>query len=257
VGIAKRLIVSLLVPMCSFVGFAIPSSPAGAAVTKDPVVIVAGTFAGEGLASVYYAPLAARLRADGYQAFIFGLPDSGLGDSRDAAAQLNAFVDSVRAQTGAARVDLIGHSQGGMVSRYFIKYLGGVDKVDSLINLAAVNYGTAVANVAKLLGVGNCIGIVSCQQMSIGSQLLADLNAGDDTIGNVSYTNFGTVYDTIIVPYTNSFLANDGNNTNITVQSQCFLRYVDHITIPLDGTVYSGIQDALAHRSISLNCFAV
>ena len=256
-GITKRLIVSVLVPVCSMIGFAVPASSAGAATPKDPVIIVAGTFAGEGLASVYYAPLAARLRADGYQAFIFGLPDSGLGDSRDAAAQLNTFVDNVRAQTGAARVDLIGHSQGGMVSRYFIKYLGGANKVDSLVNLAAVNYGTGVANLAKLLGLGNCIGIVSCQQMSIGSQFLTDLNAGDDTIGNVSYTNFGTVYDTIIVPYTNSFLANDGNNTNVTIQSQCFLRYVDHITIPLDGTVYSGIQDALAHRSISLNCFAV
>ena len=27
------------------------------------------------------------------------------------------------------------------------------------MNLAAVNYGTAVANLAKLLGLGNCIGI--------------------------------------------------------------------------------------------------
>jgi hypothetical protein len=62
------------------------------------------------------------------------------------------------------------------------------------------------------------------------------------------------VQPTIIVPYTNSFLANDGNNTNVTVQSQCFLRYVDHITIPLDGTVYSGVHEiTLAHRSISLS----
>ena len=220
-------------------------------------MIVAGTFAGQGLASVYYAPLAARLRADGYPAFIFGLPDSGLGDARDAAAALNTFVDGVRAQTGAAKVDLIGHSQGGMVSRYYIKYLGGANEVDSLINLAAVNYGTAVANLAKLLGLGQLHRrrVVPADVDRLA--FLADLNAGDDTIGNVSYTNFGTVNDTVIVPYTNSFLANDGNNTNVTVQSQCWLRYVDHVTIALDGTVYSGIQDALAHRSISLNCFAL
>jgi len=255
----QRIFAAFMVSVCSAIGLGAVgavATPAGA-VTKDPVVIVAGTFAGQGLASVYYAPLAARLRGDGYPAFIFGLPDSGLGDARDAAAALNAFVDGVRAQTGAAKVDLIGHSQGGMVSRYYIKYLGGASEVDSLINLAAVNYGTAVANLAKLLGLGNCIGVVSCQQMSIGSSFLADLNAGDDTIGNVSYTNFGTVNDTVIVPYTNSFLANDGNNTNVTVQSQCWLRYVDHISIALDGTVYSGIQDALAHRSIDLNCFAL
>lgn len=232
------------------------SSPAGA-VTPDPVVIVAGTFAGQGLASVYYAPLAGRLQANGYRAYIFGLPNSGLGDARDAAAALKSFVANVRAQTGAAKVDLIGHSQGGMVSRYYIKYLGGANEVDSLVNLAAVNYGTAVANIAKLLGLGSCAGVVSCQQMSIGSSFLADLNAGDDTIGNVSYTNFGSVNDTVIVPYTNSYLANDGNNANVTIQSQCWLRYVDHIGIALDGTVYSGIQDALAHRSISLNCFAL
>lgn len=256
-GFVKRLIVSMLAVACACVGLIVPSSSAGAAPAKDPVIIVAGTFAGQGLASIYYAPLAARLRADGYQAYIWGEPQSGLGDSRDAAAQLGTFVDEVRAQTGAAKVDLIGHSQGGMVSRYYIKYLGGENEVDSLINLAAVNYGTAVANIAKLFGLGDCIGIVSCQQMAIGSSLLNDLNAGDDTIGNVSYTNFGTIYDTIIVPYTNSYLANDGNNTNVTVQSRCWLRYVDHITIALDGTVYSGIQDALAHRRITLNCFAL
>ncbi len=256
-GTIKRIFASRLVSVCGAAGLVATATPAGAVTAKDPVVIVAGTFAGQGIASVYYAPLAARLRADGYRAYIFGLPDSGLGDARDAAAALNTFVDGVRAQTGSAKVDLIGHSQGGMISRYYIKYLGGANEVDSLINLAAVNYGTAVANLAKLLGLGNCIGVISCQQMSIGSSFLADLNAGDDTIGNVSYTNFGTVFDTVIVPYTNSFLANDGNNKNVTVQSPCFARYVDHITIALDGTVYSGIQDALAHRSISLNCFAL
>ncbi len=223
----------------------------------DPVVIVAGTFAGQPLANIFYAPLAARLNADGRQAFIFGLPNSGLGDAAAAAADLNAFVDGVRAQTGAAKVDLIGHSQGGMVSRYYIKYLGGASEVDSMISLGAVHYGTLAANAASLLGLGSCLGVIACQQMSIGSTFLNNLNAGDDTIGNVHYTNFVTSLDTVIVPFTNGFLANDGNNKNVTIQSQCWLRYVDHVSLPLDGTVYSGIQDALAKRSIWLNCFAL
>jgi len=43
-----------------------PATPAtsATATAKDPAVIVAGTFAGQGLANIYYAPLAARLRAD-------------------------------------------------------------------------------------------------------------------------------------------------------------------------------------------------
>jgi triacylglycerol lipase len=232
------------------------ASPAQA-VTKDPVVIVAGTFAGQAVASVFYAPMAARLRADGYRVYIFGLPQSGLGDARNAAAALSTFVDGVRSSTGSAQVDLIGHSQGGMISRYYIKYLGGATKVDSYIGLGAVDYGTSVANLANLLGVGNCLGIIGCQQMAIGSSFLNDLNAGDDTIGNVVYTNIVTSMDEVIIPYTNGYLHNDGNNTNVDVRSSCWARLVGHITLATDGAVYSGIQDALAHRAISFNCWAI
>jgi triacylglycerol esterase/lipase EstA (alpha/beta hydrolase family) len=241
----------------AFVVPATATSPASAETTRDPVIIVAGTFAGEGTADVYYAPLAARLRSDGYQAFIFGLPGSGLGDIAATSQALNAFADGVRMQTGAARVDLIGHSQGGLVGRFYIKYLGGASEVDSMISLGAPHYGTSLANLANLLGLGSCLGVVACQQMAIGSSFLASLNAGDDTIGNVDYTNIASALDEIVTPYWNAFLNNDGNNHNVLVQSPCFLRVVGHIGLPLDGTVYSGIQDSLAHRSISLECFAL
>ncbi len=160
-------------------------------------------------------------------------------------------------ETGASRVDLIGHSQGGLVGRYYVKNLGGANEVDSMISLGAPHYGTSLANLATLLGLGSCLGVVACQQMAIGSSFLANLNAGDDTIGNVVYTNIASALDEIVTPYWNAFLNNDGNNRNVLVQSPCFLRVVGHIGLPLDGTVYSGIQDALAHRSIFLNCFAL
>lgn len=253
----RRRSVAVLALLCTLF-VALPfAGRAEAAPAKDPVIIVAGTFAGQGLASVYYAPLAARLRADGYRTYIFGLPGSGLGDIRATAASLDAFADGVRASTGASRVDLIGHSQGGLVGRYYVKSLGGASEVDSLISLGAPHYGTALANVAKLLGLGNCIGIVSCQQMAAGSSFLAGLNAGDDTIGNVRYTNIASVFDGIVVPYNTAYLNNDGNNTNVRIQSPCWARVVGHVGLPLDGTVYSGIQDALAKAPITLNCFAL
>ena len=233
------------------------ASAAPRAAAKDPVVIVAGTLAGQTLASVYYEPLAARLRADGYRVYIFGLPNSGLGDIGAISANLNTFADSVRAETGAAKLDMIGHSQGGLVIRHYVKYRGGATEVDSAISLGAPHYGTAVANVAKLLLLNSCAGVVACTQMTIGSSFLNALNAGDDTIGDVAYTNIASAGDEIVVPYTTAFLANDGNNTNVRVQSQCPLRLLGHVGLPLDGTVYSGIQDALAHRSIRLNCFAL
>lgn len=231
--------------------------PAAAAAGRDPVIIVAGTLAGQTLASVYYEPLAARLRASGYDVTIFGLPGSGLGDIGAISQDLNLKADQVRARTGAARVDLIGHSQGGLVIRHYIKFRGGANEVDSAISLGAPHYGAAVANLLTLLGLGSCAGVVACRQMTIGSPFLAALNAGDDTIGNVRYTNIASVNDGIVQPYTTSFLNNDGNNTNVKLQKQCPLRAVGHVGLPLDGMVYSGIQDALANRAITLNCFAL
>lgn len=234
-----------------------PTPAPASAETKDPVIIVAGTFAGQGLASVYYAPLKARLQADGYRAYIFGLPNGGLTNAVDSAKALNSFADSVRASTGSARVDLIAHSQGAMVSRYYIKHLGGVDEVDSLISLAGVMYGTTLANLATLLGIGNCLGFVGCQQMSIGSSFLNDLNAGSDTSGTVAYTNIATNGDLVILPYTNTYLRDGPNYVNSNVRGPCWGRVIGHVSIALDGAVYSGIQDALAKRAISYNCWAL
>ena len=233
------------------------AAPAEAQTARDPVIIVAGTFAGQPIANVFYSTLAGRLRRDGYQPYIFGLPTSGTQDIARTAAALNTFADQVRAQTGATRVDLIGHSQGGLVSRHYVKFLGGSTEVDAVISLGAPHYGTAVANLAKLFGLGNCVGIVSCQQMAVGSTYLANLNAGDDTIGNVRYTNIVSLHDEVVIPHTTGWLANDGNNVNVRVQTPCFLRVVGHIGLATDGTVYSGIQDALANRAMSLNCFAL
>src|SRR5918995_1653571 len=227
-------------------------APAGAAPARDPVIVVNGLFGGGSA----YEPLVARLRADGYQVWAFELPTLGTQDIRRSAQALDGFADGVRAQTGAAKVDLVGHSEGGLVSRTYVKYYGGAAEVDSLITLGTPNYGTVAANIARVFTLGTCVGITACEQMTIGSSFLADLNAGDDSIGNVVYTNIATVFDELVQPYTNSFLnAADGNITNKSLQSQCWLRVVGHLGLIVDGAVYSGVQDALEKRPISFSCF--
>ena len=94
--------------------------------------------------------------------------------------------------------------------------------------------------------------------MTLGSSFLAGLNAGDDSIGSVLYTNIATVVDELVQPYTTSFLAaGDGNITNRTLQSECWARFPGHLALIIDGAVYSGVQDALAKRPIDFNCFAL
>lgn len=225
--------------------------------SRDPVIIVEGTGSTAPLLAILdYNLLRERLRADGYDAYVFRLPGAGLGDIGETSEGLVPFVDEILAETGASKVDLIGHSQGGIVSRYYIKFLGGASKVDSMVGLAAPHYGSQIANLAMLHGVLNCLSFTFCQQVVTGSQFLRELNGDDDTFGNVAYTNLGTVLDLIVVPYTNSFQRSAGA-VNVTIQNQCPLRIVEHLTLATDGTTYSGIQDALAKRRITLNCLAL
>ena len=223
----------------------------------DPVVLVAGTFFGDKSSDAYFTPLATRLRKDGFDVVVWAIPNHGLGDIAESAGVLAEFVGDLRARAGAERVDLVAHSQGGLVSRYFIKNLGGDEQVDSLVSLAAPHYGTREANIASFLGFGSCAGIVSCEQMAVGSSFLDDLNDGDDTVGDIAYTNIVTRFDEVVVPYRNGFLHNDGNNTNVTLQSQCPFRFVGHILLPLDGATYTGIVDALQHEPIHFDCWAI
>ena len=65
-----------------------------------------------------------------------------VGPIRDSAAELGGFVDQVLAATGASEVDIVGHSQGGMMPRWYLKFLGGADEVHTLIGISPSNHGT-------------------------------------------------------------------------------------------------------------------
>ncbi|MGH3756935.1 esterase/lipase family protein [Actinophytocola sp.] len=246
---SRRSLISGII--CALVVVLLWPGDSAAADSRDPVVIAGGTFG----PAFFYEPLAGRLRADDHEVFIFELTNLGTGDIADTARDLAAFAGDVRARTGAEKVDLVGHSQGGLVARQYVKYLGGDSTVDSLVSLGAPHYGTAVANLAAFFGGGDCLGIVACQQMAVGSEFVNALNDGPDTIGAVRYTNLYTALDELVRPVENAALR-DGA-TNVLIQSQCPLRVVAHVGLALDGTVYSGIRDALAGEPVRLNCWAV
>ncbi|MFX4639398.1 alpha/beta fold hydrolase, partial [Acinetobacter baumannii] len=66
----------------------------------------------------------------------------GVGPIEAAAAELSAFVDRVLAATGKTQVDIVGHSQGGMMPRYYLQVLAGAPKVNHLIGIAPDSHGT-------------------------------------------------------------------------------------------------------------------
>lgn len=91
-----------------------------------------------------FLPLARRLAAAGLGP-VLGFEYWTLGKVSTAARRLAAFVDEVRTATGADKVDLIGHSMGGLVGRYYVALGGGGDRVHNLITIGSPHSGAIVS----------------------------------------------------------------------------------------------------------------
>ena len=211
-----------------------------------PVVLVHGTF---GNSVDNWLGLAPYLAHRGYCVYSLdygqlpGVPFfNGLGPIDKSAGQLGVFVDKVLASTGAAKADLVGHSQGGMMPRYYLKFLGGAAKVNALVGLAPDNHGTTLNGLTQLLpyfpGAEDLLSSTTpglADQMA-GSAFLAKLNAGGDTVPGVSYTVITTKYDEVVTPYRSGFLDGPGVR-NVVLQDLCPLDLSEHVAIGLTDRI--------------------
>ncbi|MGZ4226978.1 MAG: esterase/lipase family protein [Solirubrobacteraceae bacterium] len=220
-----------------------------------PVILVHGTF--EDMANNWQA-LSPLLANKGYCVFAlnygsFGGSGSigvyGTGYVEDSAAQLAAFVDKVLATTGATQVDLVGHSQGGMMPRYYVRFDNGAAKVHTLVGLAPSNHGTTLDGLFTLssyfpgsnAALADC---PACAEQQTGSAFMNKLNAGGDTQSGVSYTVIESRNDEVVTPYTSAFLSGP-DVTNITLQHQCRLDQGEHLSMPYDHIADGDVLSAL------------
>jgi pimeloyl-ACP methyl ester carboxylesterase len=180
-------------------------------------------------------------------------PLQGTGDIAASAGQLSAFVNQVLAATGAPKVDIVGHSQGGMMPRFYLNFLGGAGKVDKLVGLAPSNFGTTLDGLTSLgmvlgllapVNVGLTTFCTSCVQQEVGSAFLQQLNQMP-TVPGVQYTVIETKGDEVVTPFRNAFLPAAANVTNILVQDQCPLDASDHVELANDPIAMQDMLNAL------------
>lgn len=220
-----------------------------------PVILLHGTFENR---SNNWQALSPQLAALGYCVYAFDYGANqftadtfyGLAHIPNSAHQLAADVKQVLSETGASQVDIVGHSQGGMMPRYYLGFLGGATKVHTLVGLAPSNHGTTGDGIgafaqqegfAQPLAAGRCD---ACEDQLVGSAFMNQLNSIGDTVAGVSYTVIETNRDEVVTPYTSAFL-NGANVTNITVQDQCAADASDHIALASDPIALHDVRNAL------------
>ncbi|GGT58745.1 esterase/lipase family protein [Streptomyces purpureus] len=154
------------------------------------------------------------------------------GDLRTAAALLGRHVEEICARTGQPRVDVVGHSLGGLIARYYVQRLGGDRRVRVLVTLGTPHAGTSVAPAA---GIHPLV-----RQMRPGSPVLREL-AAPAPLCRTRFISFWSDLDQIMVPVEAARLDHpDLIVRNVRVSG------IGHLALPVHPAVATGIREALA-----------
>lgn len=218
---------------------------------KPPVLLVHGTFtAGFEQYEWTYIPL---LVERGFDVCTITYPDRGFGDMQISAEYVVYALRRMRAESGR-KVAMIGHSQGASMPRWALNFWPSArNAVSDFVLQAGPNHGTSNSPALPLLpaltGMPEAI-----YQFAPGSQFSTVVNQGDETPGDIDYSNLYTQFDELVQPVTpipTAALDWQGGNpkvANILLQTLCAGRFVDHVTIGLtDRLTFELTLDAISN----------
>lgn len=168
----KRIVVGWLAACALSIGlFPVSAHAAGYTQTKYPIVLVHGLFGFDNIGPVeYFYGIPSALRADG--ALVYVVQVSAANSTEVRGEQLLTQVRQILAATGAAKVNLMGHSHGGPTARYVASVRP--DLVASVSSVGGVNKGSAVADV--LLGVAPPGSVQNSALVSVTNGLATIIN---------------------------------------------------------------------------------
>lgn len=238
----------------------------------NPVVLLHGT----NDTSAAFADLAAELRGAGFAVFAldYGREHSsargraggaGTGDLRTSAAEIAGFIRTVFLTTGAEKVDLVGHSQGGLHAHAYVRGAGaltargyaGARWVGRVVTLGSTVHGASplgpLDGVARLRGVVPVLDALlgpSARQQVRGSDVLTWLAREADAAPGVRYTAIASRFDHTVRPVAAQHLTPAPNVTNIWLQDVDPGSTTTHADLPRDPTTIRLVLRALSEGSM-------
>jgi len=162
------------------------------AVSRNPVLLIHGIDDTDAI----FEQMASLLRKLGWTVHSLDLvPSCGAAGLEVLAAQVAAYVEQNFAAGQA--IDLVGFSMGGIVSRYYVQRLGGINRVQRFVTLSSPHLGTWAAYSRWNRG---------CDQMRPNSPFLLGLNQDLVMLDQINFTSIWTPFDLIIIPANSSHL---------------------------------------------------
>lgn len=184
--------------------------------------------------------VASYLRSIGRDASIVAPVGDGTGDLRVQAESVDREVRRVLRRTGASSVDLVGYSAGGVIMRYYVAELGGAALTRRAVSLGSPHHGTDLAALASGV-VGNTCP-EACRQLDPDSDLLLELNRGDETPEGPLWVSIWTDDDRTVVPGSSGSLE---GALDYAVQDVCPEAAVSHGELPRTAATILMVSAAL------------
>ncbi|KAG0338795.1 hypothetical protein BG005_003616, partial [Podila minutissima] len=163
----------------------------------------------------------------------------GLSSIPDNAKEVGSFIDEILAITGTKQVDVVGHSQGGVLARYWSRYQGGAGKISRMIGISPVTHGATLSGIetlARAIGLREFsrasldLAAPALMQMVTDSEFMKKLNDHGDTLPGVFQANIVTKFDEIVTPYQSGFQTGP-SVVNEELQKLCIWDHSEHLMI--------------------------
>jgi pimeloyl-ACP methyl ester carboxylesterase len=218
----------------------------------DPVVLVGGWMNGDHSWNAWVRSLA----RDGITPYLVTVPGNATGDIDAAARHVHREVERVRAATGAAKVDVVGFSMGGLIARQYAKFHAARDAVDAVVTLATPNIGvgpTLTAPLARAFGPFHRMLLGEASRQAIrGSAFLERL--GDRSVPDAAGPDvrYGSVFAKVTDGPVTSASAHLAGATNVAIAGRNMLGLAlgpDHYTIlHRSSDAYEAVRELLLRR---------
>jgi triacylglycerol lipase len=229
------LLLMMAVAMISVIRLIAGSTNPVSQTDPGPVLLVPGY--GGNVQSL--GPLAEALRSSGRTAVIVDPVGDGTGDLRTQAEHLGEVAVRVREDSGAASVDVVGYSAGGVVARLWVRDGDGGSMARRVLALGSPQHGTSQAALGAEFA-GGCP--TACEQLIPDSDLLRRLNAGDETPAGPLWATIRSTTDQLVTPVDSAALS---GALNIVVQDVCPGSTVAHGDLPADPVVLAALDSVL------------
>ncbi|MFQ6331738.1 esterase/lipase family protein [Nocardia sp. CWNU-33] len=177
----------------------------------------------------------------------------GLGPLDESGREVEQQLAQLIIRLRAPKIDLIGHSQGGVIAQYLVKAAPAIaSHVRTVIAISAPTHGVIEGPAAGIFGgvIEHVPAPPSVNDLITGSEITRELESGPVTVPGIAYTTVASTADPVTSFQPGTTRIDEPGVENHTIQTVCPNSRVGHAGIVLSPTTAAIVLNALDRSTV-------